>query len=397
MKSTTVNDSKTKHDWRWSLWQIWQGMTFSVWVHLLWRNRFAVSPIRWALAAFATLCSLSNSLLMLLSEALFARRAARTLVKPPIFIIGHWRTGTTLLHELLTLDDRHSYPSTYACLQPHHFVLTAWWGRLLWRWMLPARRAMDEMDNGPNRPQEDEFALCHLGLPSPYASLAFPRHRGDDQASLDLETLPPRQRQRWKKGLMWFLKRLTLMDSRRLVLKSPTHTARIKTLLELFPDAQFVHIVRDPFVVFSSSIHTWKTLRRAQSLQVSAEDDELEEYVFNNFETMYHAFDRDRHLIDPENFIEVRYEDLIGDMTVALRSIYDHLELGEFEAVCGKLKEFDARSRNYRTNRYEISADLRQRVYRRWRQHIDRWGYAPKSAGCVAEAKHAPVAAAIGS
>lgn len=103
---------------------MWQGMTFPVWMRLLFNNRFSVSPSRWLSLLLTTGCSISNSLLRLLSEAIYSRRAAKTTVKPSLFIIGHWRTGTTLLHELLTLDDRFSFPSTYACMQPHHFALT---------------------------------------------------------------------------------------------------------------------------------------------------------------------------------------------------------------------------------------------------------------------------------
>lgn len=260
-------------------------------------------------------------------------------------------------------------------MQPHHFPLTEPIGSRLSNWLLPRTRIMDNMPNGAARPQEDEFALCNLGVPSPYSSLAFPNRTARDADSLDLESLPPGQRQRWKEGLLWFLQRLSINDSRRLVLKSPSHTARIKTLVELFPDAQFVHIIRDPFVVFCSAVHTWKSLRRVQSLQVPHNND-LEEYVFATFERMYRAFDRDRSLIDPANFFELRYEDLVNDITDSMRSLYDHLRLGDFEEMRGKLQRFEEQSQTYRTNRYDISTDLEARIQRRWGKQIESWGYS---------------------
>jgi len=45
-------------------------------------------------------------------------------LRPPLFLVGHWRSGTTLLHELLCLDARYTYPTTHACMNPHHFVLS---------------------------------------------------------------------------------------------------------------------------------------------------------------------------------------------------------------------------------------------------------------------------------
>ena len=116
--------SNAGDEWRWCVTQIWQGMTLPVWTRLLFDNRFSVSPSRWLSLLLTTGCSISNSLLRLLSEVIYSRRAAKTTVKPPLFIIGHWRTGTTLLHELLTLDNRFNFPSTFACMQPHHFPLT---------------------------------------------------------------------------------------------------------------------------------------------------------------------------------------------------------------------------------------------------------------------------------
>ena len=126
---------------------------------------------------------------------------------------------------------------------------------------------MDAMKVDWNKPQEDEFALCLMGAPSPYLTIAFPNNPPNDPEALDLDGLPPRELAYWKRRFVGFLKRLTFRDPRRLVLKSPTHSCRIPTLLELFPDAQFVHIVRNPYVVFPSTVNLWKSLYEVQGLQ----------------------------------------------------------------------------------------------------------------------------------
>jgi hypothetical protein len=199
--------------------------------------------------------------------AWYGRRIARTPIQqPPLFILGHWRTGTTLLHELLILDPRHTFPTTYECLEPNHFLLTE---RLFTRWLtflMPSRRPMDNMAAGWDRPQEDEFALCMMGQPSPYLTVAFPNQPPAFPEYLDLTGVPPRALASWKRAFYGFLQRLTFKDPRRLVLKSPPHTARIEVLLELFPEARFVHIVRDPVVVFPSTVNLWKSLRDFPSL-----------------------------------------------------------------------------------------------------------------------------------
>ena len=127
-------------------------------------------------------------------------------------------------------------------------------------------------------------------------------------------------------------------------------------------------------MVFPSTVHTWKSLRGVQSLQ-GPDDSDVDEYVFTSFERMYAAFDRDRPLVDPANFFELRYEDLVRDISGSLHAMYDHLRLGDFEAVRAQFEHFETESGGYRTNRYDISADLKNKIARRWKTQIHRWGY----------------------
>ena len=158
-------------------------------------------------------------------------------------MIGHWRSGTTLLHELLVLDSRHTYADTYDCFAPNHFLVSSWLIRPTLGLLMPARRPVDNMAAGWDHPQEDEFALCNMGVPSPYLTAAFPNCPSQYPEYLDLRDVPPAAVQRWKDSLRWFLTCLTVRRPKRIVLKSPAHTCRIKVLLEMFPNAKFVHIV----------------------------------------------------------------------------------------------------------------------------------------------------------
>src|SRR5438477_476776 len=98
--------------------RIWEGCDFFGWMRLLVRNRFRVEWRYWYIACIVTLVSLIHTLLRWVQEAQLGRRIAKTSIREaPIFIIGHWRTGTTLLHELLILDERHTYANTYQCLE----------------------------------------------------------------------------------------------------------------------------------------------------------------------------------------------------------------------------------------------------------------------------------------
>ncbi len=173
--------------------RIWSGITAGAWWRILARNRFAVSPSRIGMAAILVLISGLNSLLWLMQTIFLGRRIARTqLVEDPVFVLGHWRSGTTLLHELLAADPRHAFANTYASFAPNHFLLT---GRLfpkLLRLLLPSMRPMDNMPIGWDYPQEDEWAMCNMGLPSPYLTLVFPGRRSSKNISICARFRPRR-------------------------------------------------------------------------------------------------------------------------------------------------------------------------------------------------------------
>jgi hypothetical protein len=356
--------------------RIWEGMSFYAWVRLLAKHHGAITWRQAHTAAIITVVSLGHSLLELVELLLYARRVRRTPFRDaPIFIIGHWRTGTTLLHELLALDDRHTFPTTYECLEPNHFLLTEGFFQRFGGLLMPSRRPMDNMASGWDRPQEDEFALCMLGQPSPYLTIAFPNHPPSDPAYLDLENVPPRALRTWKRDFLWFLRRVTFQRPGRLILKSPTHTCRIRVLLELFPDARFVHIVRDPRVVFPSTVHLWRSLYETHGLQVPTFQG-LEDHVFTTFLHLYDRLEEDRALIPPGRFHEVRYEDLVHEPVGQMERLYDRLGLEEFAFVRPRLEEYAREHADYETNRYDLDPELKAQIERRWGRVIRRLGYA---------------------
>ena len=233
------------------------------------------------------------------------------------------------------------------------------------------------MPVGWDRPWEDEFALCNLGLPSPYLRFAFPNHPQYSEY-FALEGVPPEVLHRWKQCFLRFLKQITVRNPKRIVLKSPTHTYRIKVLLDLFPNAQFVHIVRNPYVVFPSTVNTWRSNYRRMGLQRPTFEG-LEDDVFDNYLHMFEKLEEARPLLDSSRFYELCYEDLVRDPIEHVRAIYEHLDLGDFEEVLSKLKQYIADTVDYTTNRYQLSPELQDAITQRWGHVIRRYGYAGTS------------------
>ncbi|HEX3149903.1 MAG TPA: sulfotransferase [Gemmataceae bacterium] len=360
---------------------IWFGCDLFAWLRLLYRGRFRVGWRKLRLLPTGTLINSGHTFLRYVQEGLYGSRIRATkIARPPVFILGHWRSGTTLLHELLVQDPRHNSPNTYQCFDPCHFLLTERLIRKYFSWLLPARRMMDNMPVGWGRPQEEEFALALLGAPSPYLDIAFPNEPHSDYAALDLDGLPAHERALWKRTFLHFLQTVSLRDPRRLVLKSPPHTCRIPALLELFPDARFIHIVRNPVSVYASTVNLWRTLQSMQALQ-APDFAGMEERVFTTFNHFHARLAETRGLVPANRFHELKYEDLTKDAVGEMRHIYEHLDLGDFESARPHIDRYVAETSRYECNKYEIADDERAEINRRWGEVIQRFGYDRDSKG----------------
>lgn len=359
--------------------RFWHGMLLSDWIRLVGQNHCRIHPLRLGLAFTVTGATVVNSTLRLANQAIYGRKLPSTeLVDDPVFIVGHWRSGTTYLHELMSCDDRFASPSTYQCFAANHFLLSE--GvipKLLW-FVMPSKRPMDNVRVGWDAPQEDEFALCSMGLPSPYLRMAFPNVPNRYLDYLDLEGVSNTELDRWKKAFLTFLKGLTLDMDKRLILKSPTHTARIGLLAQMFPRAKFLHIVRDPLAVYPSTLRLWRVLDEAQSLQIPHHRN-LDAYVLEAFQKMYRAFEQGRDQLSPNQIYDIRYEELVADPARELRQAYEALDLGDFDAVAPRLTEFVGAKREYRTNRYELSPEVQNEVLSHWGDYASKYGYTAKA------------------
>lgn len=356
--------------------RFWHGMSVRPLAQIFRMGKYRnVGLIQWPMVGSAWFAAAVNSVLAGIQRSRHdARIAATKLERPPLFIIGHWRSGTTLLHEYLSLDDRHTSPNTYECFAPSHCVVSEWLFAKC-KFLLPKKRPMDNMPAGWERPQEDEFALMNLGLPSPYRQIAFPNLPPVDMEYLDFVGVSAEDRRRWQDTLRHFFQLVAMRrPGKRIVVKTPQHLGRMSVLQEMFPEARFVHIVRDPYKVFPSTMKLWKALYKVQAFQ-NANCVGLEEFVFQCFERMYAQFERDRAAIDPSRLHDIRYEDLVADPAGELEAIYNKLELGDFDRVRAPLADYLETTKDYKTNKFQLDSSLREQIDRRWGHWMRPFGY----------------------
>jgi omega-hydroxy-beta-dihydromenaquinone-9 sulfotransferase len=341
-------------------------------VRLLRRHRCAVAPCYWPRAAFMAGMGLLNSVVGRYEDQVFGPEVARAQIRPPLFILGHWRSGTTHLHNLLALDAQFAFPNTYQVLNPHTFLSTERWANTLF--VSPSTRMMDNLPFNATVPFEDEFATCGT-LHSPFLSWVFPRDRREYRKYLTFRGVPEQEIAEWTAALTLFYRKLTWKYERPLVLKSPPHTSRIKLLLDTFPDARFLHIHRDPHAVFQSTQLQTRVSLRTMGLQ-RLEERHITEMVLEHFAIMYEAFFEERSLIPAGRFSELSFEELEKDPVGQLRRSYQELGLSGFEAVRPALERYVDTHAQYRKNSYpELSPSLRAEVGRAWRRNFVEWGY----------------------
>ena len=183
-----ANSKSKMNAYPWYSPRFWHGLLTTDWLKLVVKHRFRIHPFKWPMAAIISGFAPGNSVAALVQELIYGRYIRNTRIEtPPVFIVGHWRSGTTLLHELLHLDSRFATPTTYQCMAAHHTLVTDWWLTPYVGWVIPKQRPMDNMAAGWHRPQEDEFALLSLGAPTPYQRMAFPNDRPDCSALLNLD------------------------------------------------------------------------------------------------------------------------------------------------------------------------------------------------------------------
>jgi len=351
------------------------GISCGEWFKALRENSFAVHPTCLIRAAEISMISAVTSAYRRYERVRYGSQVAATEIKPPLFILGHWRSGTTHLHNLMSLDDRFAYPNFYQVLFPTTFLCSEWILPRLLKPFLPKTRPFDNVFLAFDEPAEEECAICSTSRRSCSMSIVFPRREEHYDRYLTLRDVPENELREWQDALRTFLKKLTWKYGRPLILKSPHHTARIRLLLEMFPEARFLHIHRNPYAVFRSTqkmIAGWDGEYRLQKRDY----DKLNDRIIRQYNEMYDAYFEEKKLIPAGRFFDVGYEDLEHDPLGQVRQIYEALDLPDYAHVEPKIREYVGTLADYKKNEHaKIDEDLRQLIAREWGRSFEAWNY----------------------
>jgi hypothetical protein len=174
---------------------------------------------------------------------------------------------------------------------------------------------------------------------------------------------------------LWLLRKATLTNGgKRLVVKNCANTARIETLLELFPDAKFIHIHRNPYHVFLSTLHLYKTALPRSQLQ-NIKSSQIESTILSFYSRLMQRFLADRSLIPAGNLVEIRFEDLEPSPLAQLSYVYESLDLPGFSDAEPNFRSYIDSVSDYKKNTYEMDRSVIDKVNQHWRVAFDQWEY----------------------
>lgn len=351
-------------------------VSFRHWRRLL-RASGGIDARHRARAALITALSPLTAPIRFIERVLYEKHVSEIeITEPPVFIVGHWRTGTTHLHNLMTQDPTLAFVSTFHTLAPASYLAGHRTLRPLMALTMPDQRPMDSLALGADLPQEEEFAMCNLCPHSLYVGWYFPRQMRELFRKYVLfENVSESAISEWRETYLGVLKKATFSArGKRLVLKNPVNTGRIKRLLELFPDAKFIHIYRDPYVVFKSTQRFHRAVLSWIGLQDITEE-EIEENVLLFFRDMMGRFFEERGLIPQQNFAEVRFEVMEKHPLDELARVYDELHLPGWEQAQGPVERYLAGQAGYKKHPVSVTAQDAAKVEKHWGFALERWGY----------------------
>lgn len=301
-------------------------------------------------------------------------RKLTSLNKSPLFIIGHWRSGTTFLHNLMCQDPNTGYVTTYQSVFPNNM-----YSKLLFKpfmkWKIPKKRPGDNVKLHVDYPQEDDFSLSNM-LPAFYEFFYFPdAYRALFDETVLFKNSSEKEIQEWKEAYnKLIIKAKANTNGENIILKNPVNTARINKILELYPKARFIHIYRNPVVVYLSTKKFFQELIPTLQLQ-NTTPDQIKEMIFDLYRMLMQAYFEQKSLIPQDQLIELSFESFEGDPLKYLADIYQQLEIGDWQHAVPYFESYLQDLGSYQRNVYRITQEELDRIKDEWSFAFDQLGY----------------------
>ena len=297
---------------------------------------------------------------------------------PPLFVVGHWRSGTTHVYNVLSRSKALGSVPPLAVGLPWNFLGLGSFLRRRLEECLPEDRVIDDLPVHPDSPQEDELALANMQTLSFYHGIYFPGRIGAEfERGLFLDGCSEAERRRFLDRTGHFMRKLHRLNrGLPLLVKNPAHSARLEDLLDLFPNAKVLHVRRNPFVVVESTRRMLKTLLDTFALERTDAVD-LDALILATYPRLLAEIERQTAVLPPGRFHDLAFEAFEADPMREIGRLHEALDLPGFAAnqaaFAGYLRsvvDYKKRHHRYEPTRLRATGG----ALASW---IERWDYAP--------------------
>ncbi|CAN5612571.1 sulfotransferase [soil metagenome] len=296
----------------------------------------------------------------------------------PIFILGHYRSGTTYLQRIFMQDSRFGYMSIFQMILPELMltfekILTAFFEKICR--LLHVKNPFHRIPFTFHFPGETDVGMTTLINPhaEQWGQLFPTKMQTYFDKYVLFDKITEYEIEKWKEGYIYMIKKVSIKNRhKQLVLKSPPDTARIKILLELFPNAKFIHICRNPYDVYASTKRLINMLRNNYVLGKTRLVD-FNELIVTIYVKMMNSYLEDKKLVPVENLKEIKYESFVQFPIKYMQSIYSSLNLGDFSYCENAVTDFIVKQKTFSLIEHSIPDNEKKMITLKCKSMITYW------------------------
>ncbi len=305
------------------------------------------------------------------------------LQKDPIFIIGHWRSGTSFLQYLLGKDPQFGYLTKFQAVFPDVFLHSeSFLKTLLNRIPETINLVRDAQNMSVNleldSPSEIEIALTTMiSQTSLHWGHIFPQDAWYYfNKYLFLETADENEIQQWKRDYTYLINKISLKNNgKQLLVKSPGNSCRMERLLEMYPNARFIFIHRNPYDLFYSSKKLWNTLLDNLALQDFSKR-QMEETIIEVYAKFMSSYLEQRSQVPDQQLVEIRFDHFIDEPVAVLDTVYQKLALPGFKQARPHVQKFLSNKTEGESSSYEYEKHIINKLNTNWKFAFEEWNYS---------------------